>query len=67
LTNSAVPLPVRDIENAVAVSGGDTHSCALLATGAVKCWGSNGTGQLGNGLPNGVPTFNFTPVTVSGL
>ena len=67
LSNSGVPLVVRDVKNAVAVSGGDSHTCALLDSGSVKCWGSNGTGQLGNGLLNGEPSYNFTPVTVSGF
>ncbi|RKG83684.1 RTX toxin [Corallococcus terminator] len=41
------------------VSTGRDHMCVLLATGAVKCWGYNGYGELGTGdtsnrsLPSG--------------
>lgn len=45
------------------VTTGNNHSCALLTNGAVRCWGSNQYGQLGNGN-----TDNQTrPVGVAGL
>jgi cysteine-rich repeat protein len=35
--------------NAVQLAGGYWHTCALLDTGAVRCWGLNYKGQLGYG------------------
>jgi alpha-tubulin suppressor-like RCC1 family protein len=33
----------------VQIVAGVNHTCALLATGKVRCWGSSGAGQLGYG------------------
>lgn len=34
---------------AVAIAVGDDHTCALLDDGALRCWGSNSSGELGIG------------------
>lgn len=60
----STPQTVSDIGNqAVALSTGQAHNCALLNDGSVKCWGRNIDGQLGNGSFTG----SNTPVTVSEL
>ncbi len=61
--NSATPVVVSGIANAVEITAGEFHACARLATGAVMCWGFNTDGLLGNG---GSATAT-TPVAVSGL
>lgn len=43
---------------------GENHACALTTTGAVKCWGGNLHGQLGNGTVGG---FVEVPVQAVGL
>lgn len=40
------------------------HTCGISTTGHVLCWGSGGSGQLGNGL--GSPNLVPEPVTVFG-
>jgi alpha-tubulin suppressor-like RCC1 family protein len=46
---STVPVRAVGITNAVAVTAGMGHACALLADGGADCWGYNDYGQLGKG------------------
>jgi alpha-tubulin suppressor-like RCC1 family protein len=57
------------------VSAGQDHACGLASTGAIYCWGSNGSGQLGTGdmtsrseptlviAPLGAPSVTYTNVS----
>ncbi|MEI8158460.1 MAG: hypothetical protein WCH60_16465 [Burkholderiales bacterium] len=65
-TSSSIPVSVSGISNAtsVSVSVAGSHSCAVLSSGAVQCWGSNGSGQLGN---SSYSNTNSSPVSVSGI
>ena len=46
----SVPTPVTGLTGGfAAIAVGTYHSCAQLESGAIKCWGSNDSGDLGDG------------------
>jgi alpha-tubulin suppressor-like RCC1 family protein len=63
-THRNSPVDVSGLTSGVsAITAGDYHTCALLSSGGIRCWGSNGSGQLGDNST----TNRLTPVNVSGL
>jgi alpha-tubulin suppressor-like RCC1 family protein len=76
LLNATVPLAVT-MPSGVrfdSVSAGGDHACGLTPEGAIYCWGSNASGQLGTGdvasrstpalvvAPLGVPSVRYSSV-----
>lgn len=65
---SATPVQVQGLSAGVrSLSAGDLTACAVTATRAVKCWGGNGSGVLGDGHADNVQVFSNVPVTVKGM
>ncbi|HVL94538.1 MAG TPA: hypothetical protein VM266_01620 [Solirubrobacteraceae bacterium] len=46
---AAGPVDLGPGRTATAITAGRAHTCAILDTGDVHCWGSGGSGQLGYG------------------
>jgi trimeric autotransporter adhesin len=64
LVDSRVPVDVVGLSSGVtAISAKGGTSCAIVTGGAMKCWGYNGVGQLGDGSN----TSSKVPVNVTGL
>jgi alpha-tubulin suppressor-like RCC1 family protein len=61
--NRTSPVQVSGLTGVRELALGASHSCARLTGGAVKCWGSNDSGQLGTGNTDS----SEVPVLVPGL
>jgi alpha-tubulin suppressor-like RCC1 family protein len=72
------PTLIPGIENAIHISAGYFHACAVITDGKVKCWGSNNFGELGHSKVSsslsypvaqevvGLPAIPFVQVSASG-
>lgn len=58
------PVDVSDLTNVKAMAMGERHSCVLLTSGGIKCWGGGYEGQLGF-MPENAQTSS--PTDVPGL
>ena len=62
--NRRVPTAVSGLSAGVAqVMAGGAHSCVRLTVGTLRCWGTNGSGQLGDGTL----VARKVPVAVTGV
>jgi len=57
------PASANALSGAVAIAGGEGHTCAIVQAGAVDCWGWNRSGQVGDGTTTDRPY----PVAVPGI
>ncbi len=55
-TTTVVPVTVTGISSATEAGAGLHHTCARLTGGALRCWGLNNSGQLGDGTGASSPT-----------
>jgi alpha-tubulin suppressor-like RCC1 family protein len=63
-TTQNIPVNVSGLTSGVtAISAGSNHACARTDVGGLRCWGSNGYGELGDGTT----THRNIPVDVVGL
>jgi RHS repeat-associated protein len=62
--NGATPTLVASLSGVTAISASGQATCAVVAGGAVRCWGFSAQGQVGAGTT--LPVYS-TPTAVAGL
>jgi alpha-tubulin suppressor-like RCC1 family protein len=78
VTEDAIAISVSPPKSILKGYSADSHSCAVLRDGSVKCWGDNGSSQIGvdakstfiamlRGMPDEYVSYSLSPVTVSGI
>ena len=62
VAGQTIAYTVSGISNAVEIASGGSHSCALLQTGRMECWGSGSYGQMGDGSAsnNSTPSLTYS-------
>lgn len=60
--NASEPLPVSGGVQFASLSAGHAHTCGIATSGALLCWGANGSGQVGDGSTD---NFRSQPTAVS--
>jgi hypothetical protein len=65
-TRQATPVRVPGAQGAMTLDLGSYFSCAILAVGGARCWGSNQYGRLGMGEPSAGGSFPNPMVVVGG-
>jgi alpha-tubulin suppressor-like RCC1 family protein len=62
--NHTIPVNVVGLSSGVvAIATGGAHTCAITTAGALKCWGFNGFGEVGDATT----TNRTAPANVSGM
>ena len=65
--DSLIPVFASGVTNAISISAGYMHSCSVLSSGQIKCWGYNDGGMIGDGtmLSRAIPVYvsNITNAT----
>ncbi len=57
---------IPGLSNIVQVSAGDLHTCVVRADGHAFCWGHNGGGKIGDGVPQwNMPGYDGTQTVIN--